>query len=84
MRREQSLTVDQGVELCYDQISEVFKKSVRYELSRRGTTHLSICEVLVSPRHNLDIASIHKALDSGKSPSLEKILQKFSTQEDGG
>ena len=72
-----------AIEQRYDQVSTVFERSVRHELVRRGVTPPYDCEIRVSPRINLVASLIHQALQAGRSPSLDDVLDQLNNQSDG-
>lgn len=73
----------EAVDRRYDQVTEVFAASVRHELGRRGIASPHGCKIHVSPRTNVVASSIRQALQDGRSPLLDDVLQKLDGQEDG-
>ena len=70
----------EAVEQRSDQVATVFEKAVRHELGKRG---VSGCRIHVSPRTSVVAAAIRQALENGKCPCLDDILQKLNSQKDG-
>lgn len=73
----------EAVDRRHDQVAAVFATSVRHELRRRGVAPPHGCEIHVSPRANMVASSIRQAVQDGRSPSLDDVLQKLDSQKDG-
>jgi hypothetical protein len=79
----QALEWISAVDQRRDQIGQVFMGTIEDELQVRGIRDSSNYEINLSSTNNIAALVIKGALQEGKSPSLERILEKMDAEKDG-